>query len=72
MSQELASYARNWVIPPRIAPCTKRQEREPKLHQEDAMDAMRWGTWLIGVLTSKISIKHIKAAYAILVEERGI
>jgi hypothetical protein len=36
------------------------------------MDAMRWGTWLIGVLTSKISIKHIKAAYAILVEERGI
>jgi hypothetical protein len=36
------------------------------------MDAMRWSTWLIGVLTSKTSIKHIKAAYATLVDERGI
>jgi hypothetical protein len=36
------------------------------------MDAMRWGTWLIGVLTSKTSIKNIKAAYATIVDERGI
>jgi hypothetical protein len=66
------SLVRNWAIQPRIISYTKRKERKPKLHQEDVMDAMRWSTWLIGVLTSKTSIKHIKAAYATLVDERGI
>jgi hypothetical protein len=36
------------------------------------MDAMRPGTWLMGVPTRKISIEQIKAAYATLIEERGI
>jgi len=72
ISQGLVLYARSWAILPRIAPCIKRQEREPKLQQEDAMDAMRRGIWLIGVPTSKTSIEQIKAVYAMLVEERGI
>jgi hypothetical protein len=69
MSPVLVSCARNWGIQPRTTHCTKRQERKPKLQQEDAMDVMRWGTWLIVVPTSKTSIKQIKAAYAMLVEE---
>ena len=57
---------------PRNAQCTKKQERKPKLQLEDAMGAMRWATRLIDVHTSKSSIEHTKAAYAMLVEERGI
>ena len=57
---------------PRNAKCTKRQERKPKLQLEDAMGAMRWATRLIDVHTSKSSIEHTKAAYAMLVEERDI
>ena len=58
-----ASYQKN-------AQCTKRQERKPKVQQEDAMDAMRWAIRLIDVHTSKTSIEQTKAAYAMLVEER--
>jgi hypothetical protein len=72
MSQVLVSYARSWAILSSIAPCTKRQERRPKLQQEDALDAMRWGTWLMGVPTSKTSKERIKDVFAMLVEERGI
>ena len=57
---------------PRNAQCTKRQERKPKLQQEDAMDAMRWAIRLIDVHTSKASIEQTKATYAMLVKERGI
>ena len=39
---------------------------------EDAMGAMRWATRLIDDHTSKTSIEHTKAAYAMLVEERDI
>jgi len=42
------------------------------LQQEDALDAMRRAIRLIGVHTSKASIEQTKAAYAMLVEERGI
>jgi len=72
MSQVLVSFTRSWAIPPTIAPCTKRQERRLKLQQGDAMDAMRRGTRLIDVPTSKTSIKQIKVVYDILVEEKGI
>ena len=51
---------------------TKRKVRKPKLQQEDAMDAMRWATRLIDAHTSKASIEQTNAAYAMLVEERGI
>ena len=50
----------------------KEARKEAKLQQEDAMDAMRWATRLIDVHTSKTSIEQTKAAYAMLVEERGI
>ena len=72
MDKALVSWARNWGILPRNAQCTKRQERKPKLQQEDAMDAMRWATRLIDVHTSKTSIQQTKATYAMLIEERGI
>jgi len=72
MNQVLASYARNWAIPPRITPCTKRQERRSKLQQEDAMDVINQGTWLMGVPTCKTSKEQIKDVFAMLVGERGI
>ena len=57
---------------PQTSWSTKRKVRKPKLQQEDAMDAMRWAIRLIDVHTSKTSIEQTKAAYAMLVEERGI
>ena len=42
------------------------------MQQEDDMDAMRRAIRLIGAHTSKASIEQTKAAYAMLVEERGI
>jgi hypothetical protein len=72
MDKALISCARSWGIQPRNAQCTRRQERKPKLQQEDAMDAMRWATRLMDVHTSKTSIEQTKVAYAMLVEERGI
>ena len=59
-------------ILPRNAQCTKRQERKPKVQLEDAMGAMRRAISLMDVHTSKTSIEQTKAAYAMLVEERGI
>ena len=38
MDKALVSCARNWGILPGNDQCTKRQERKPKLQQEDAMD----------------------------------
>ena len=58
--------------PTKKCPMYKEARKEPKLQQENAMDAMRWATRLIDVHTSKTSIEQTKAAYAMLVEERGI
>ena len=71
MDKVLVSYVRRWATQPSVS-YIKRQERKPKLQQEDAMDAIRWATRLIDVHTSKTSIEQIKATYAILVEERDI
>jgi hypothetical protein len=46
----------------------KMQQRRPKLQQENAMDAMKRGTKLTGVPTSKTSIRQIGVAFAMLVE----
>jgi len=72
MDHVLVSSARVGFLPPRSSTCLRKQERKPKLQQEDAMDAMKLDTWCIGVQTSKASIKQIKVAYAMLARERGI
>jgi hypothetical protein len=48
----------------------KMQQRRPKLQQENAVDGMKRGIKLIGVPTSKTSIRQIGVTFAMLVEER--
>ena len=57
--------------PTKKCPMYKEARKEAQLQQEDAMDAMRWATRLIDVHTSKTSIEQTKAAYAMVVRERG-